>query len=186
MAKAVESSQCVLMCVTEKYRQSLNCQSEAQYAFRLNKKIIPLIMQKGYGSVDGWLGFIIGDKIFVDFTKYTFEDCLKRVVNQLILINANSVKNNKIPNLPIEIKVNRETCEAKSWDEINVEKWLNENDLKVVYDALKPLNGKVLYQMYQLQTYTPEFFFKSLTKTENVDIKSVAFFSSLLKDLFDE
>ena len=26
MAKAVENSKCILMCVTEKYRQSLNCQ----------------------------------------------------------------------------------------------------------------------------------------------------------------
>lgn len=47
MARAVENAKCVLICVTEKYRQSLNCQSEAQYAFRLNKKIIPLVMQKG-------------------------------------------------------------------------------------------------------------------------------------------
>jgi hypothetical protein len=56
MAKAVEGAQVVLMCVTEKYRQSVNCQAEAQYAFRMNKKIIPLIMQSGYASVDGWLG----------------------------------------------------------------------------------------------------------------------------------
>jgi hypothetical protein len=56
MAKAVESSDIILMCVTEKYRQSVNCQAEAQYAFRLNKKIVPLIMQKGYSNVDGWLG----------------------------------------------------------------------------------------------------------------------------------
>lgn len=47
MARAVENAYCVLMCVTEKYRQSVNCQAEAQYAFRLNKKIVPLIMQKG-------------------------------------------------------------------------------------------------------------------------------------------
>ena len=31
----------------------------------------------GYGSIDGWLGFIIGDKIFIDFTKYEFEDSIK-------------------------------------------------------------------------------------------------------------
>jgi hypothetical protein len=74
MAKAVENSFCVLMCVTEKYRQSVNCQAEAQYAFKLNKKIIPIIMQQGYESVQGWLGIIMGDKIFVNFTKYPFDD----------------------------------------------------------------------------------------------------------------
>ena len=44
---------CVLICVTEKYRQSLNCQAEAQYAFKLNKHIIPLIMEKGYENCKG-------------------------------------------------------------------------------------------------------------------------------------
>ncbi|RMZ93632.1 hypothetical protein BpHYR1_018601, partial [Brachionus plicatilis] len=48
MAKAVENSKCVLMCMTEKYKQSTNCRAEAEYAFQLNKPIIPLIMQKNY------------------------------------------------------------------------------------------------------------------------------------------
>jgi hypothetical protein len=34
-----------------RYRQSLNCQAEAQYSFKLNKKIIPLIMQDSYENV---------------------------------------------------------------------------------------------------------------------------------------
>ena len=56
MANAVETSEAILMCVTEKYRQSNNCQFVAQYAFKLNKPIIPLIMQENYYNVGGWLG----------------------------------------------------------------------------------------------------------------------------------
>jgi hypothetical protein len=56
MANAVETSEAILMCVTEKYRQSNNCQAEAQYAFKLKKPIIPLIMQENYDKVGGWLG----------------------------------------------------------------------------------------------------------------------------------
>jgi uncharacterized protein YqkB len=48
MALAIENSFCVLMCMTEKYKQSPNCRAEAEYAFTLNKSIIPLIMQKDY------------------------------------------------------------------------------------------------------------------------------------------
>ena len=70
MAKAVEESSCVLMCVTEKYRQSVNCQAEAQYAFKLNKHIIPIIMQNGYESVQGWLGK--SDKRFFKIKLYSF------------------------------------------------------------------------------------------------------------------
>ena len=53
MARAVENSICVLMCMTENYKQSTNCRAEAEYAFQLNKPIIPIIMQKGY-KADGW------------------------------------------------------------------------------------------------------------------------------------
>jgi cell division FtsZ-interacting protein ZapD len=67
MAKAVEDASCVLMCVTEKYRQSVNCQAEAQYSFKLNKMIIPIIMQSDY-EPQGWLGIIMGDKIYVSKT----------------------------------------------------------------------------------------------------------------------
>ena len=83
MAKAVENSILVLVCITEKYRQSINCQAEAEYAFRLKKKIIPVIFEKGYENVKGWLGLIIGDKIFVNFTKYSFDESIRRLKNEI-------------------------------------------------------------------------------------------------------
>ena len=51
MARAVEQSYCILMCITEKYRSSLTCQFEALYAFKMNKKIIPLVMQSSFETV---------------------------------------------------------------------------------------------------------------------------------------
>ena len=48
MASAIENSVCVLMCMTEQYKHSNYCRAEAEYAFQLNKPIIPLIMQKDY------------------------------------------------------------------------------------------------------------------------------------------
>ncbi len=53
MANAVESSFVVLMCMNEMYKQSSNCRAEAEYAYKLGKPIIPLIMQKGYDP-NGW------------------------------------------------------------------------------------------------------------------------------------
>ncbi len=55
MANAIENSFCILVCMTEKYKQSPNCRAEGEYAFQLNRPIIPLIMQKNY-KPDGWLG----------------------------------------------------------------------------------------------------------------------------------
>ncbi len=43
MANAIENSWCVLMCMTESYKQSTNCRAEAEYAFSTNKPIVPLV-----------------------------------------------------------------------------------------------------------------------------------------------
>lgn len=32
---------------------------------------------KGYGNVGGWLGLIMGDKMFIDFTKYKYDECIQ-------------------------------------------------------------------------------------------------------------
>jgi hypothetical protein len=63
MARAIEQSFCILMCMTEKYKQSANCRAEAEYAFNLNKPIIPLVMQKDY-KPDGWYDMFFLFKFF--------------------------------------------------------------------------------------------------------------------------
>ena len=78
--KAIEGSKCILMCVTEKYRQSVFGRLEVEHANRFNKKIIPLIMQKGYGQVGGWLG-----SIMVNFLKiFSFGRKLKELRKNLL------------------------------------------------------------------------------------------------------
>jgi len=57
--------------------------SEAEYACKKKKNFIPLKMEKDYNP-DGWLDFILGVKMYVDFSgTYTFksriDDLLKRV-----------------------------------------------------------------------------------------------------------
>ena len=187
MANAVENASCVLMCVTEKYRQSLNCQAEAQYAFRLNKVIIPLIMQQGYHSVSGWLGFIIGDKIFIDFTKYAFDESFNRLLKQ-IQLNNKTCTSNPLPemkNIKIEIKESTNRGDsAQNWSPDDVSDWFHSHELHLLHDSLKPIDGSTLHQLYELKVYTPEFFFKALTKNDGIDVKSIAVFSNQLIKLF--
>ena len=45
ITQALVDSKYVLICMTEKYRQSIKCRIEAEYAYQLKKPIIPLIMQ---------------------------------------------------------------------------------------------------------------------------------------------
>ena len=90
------------------------------------------------------------------------------------LINATSGKD----------KEKEELKEAYDWDESKVELWFKEKGFESFFETLKPLNGKVLYQLFLLQRHTPEFFFKSLSRNDALDLKSIALFSSSLYDLF--
>lgn len=84
MSEAVENCTVFLMCYSAKYSQSENCKSEAEYARKRKKIIIPCKMEKGFDP-SGWLGILIGSKIFYDFSgKYPFEKKMQellRVVN---------------------------------------------------------------------------------------------------------
>ncbi|XP_072035236.1 uncharacterized protein [Amphiura filiformis] len=66
MANAVEDSTVVLMCMSEAYKDSYNCRSEATYAYKLKRPIIPLLMEEGYAP-DGWLGLILGTRLYYKF-----------------------------------------------------------------------------------------------------------------------
>lgn len=56
MASAIEKSDLILICMSQKYKLSPNCRAEAEYAFNIRKKYIPLIMEKSY-KPDGWFVF---------------------------------------------------------------------------------------------------------------------------------
>lgn len=185
MASAIEQAQCILMVVTEKYRLSVNCQAEAKYAFRLQKTIIPIILQSGYHNIDGWLGFIISDKIFIDFTKYSFEEAMNKLINQLKLNNDSL----PIPSIAVTAANNPKEIiqnEAKNWNEEQCKEWFIKNNIKNMFDILTPIDGGILLQLYEMKKSIPEFFFKSITKNDAIDFKSVAVFANLLIKLFEK
>jgi hypothetical protein len=83
MAEAVENASVFLMCVSEKYYLSPNCRLEAEYAVRLQKPIIPLIMQPEYSPL-GWLGIIIGGKIYYKFAASARERLFEQTFAQMV------------------------------------------------------------------------------------------------------
>jgi hypothetical protein len=74
MARALELSHTVIICVSPEYKESANCRSEGKYANDLFKRghlnIIYVMMNKQYhtGSVpefvNGWLGLMVGDYLW--------------------------------------------------------------------------------------------------------------------------
>ncbi|XP_064597655.1 uncharacterized protein LOC135464094 [Liolophura sinensis] len=83
MAEAVENSAAVLICMSQRYKDSPNCRAEAEYAFQRRVPIIPLLMEDSYRP-DGWLGILLGSKLFFDFSgKYSFESKLESLQKEL-------------------------------------------------------------------------------------------------------
>lgn len=83
MAEAVEDAAAVLLCFSKKYKESKNCMKEAKYSETRNKHIIPLKMEDGY-TPDGWLGFLLGDRLYFDFSgKYPFDKKFEELVKEI-------------------------------------------------------------------------------------------------------
>jgi hypothetical protein len=82
MADAVENSEFVIMGMSDSYKQSTYCQAEAEYAFKCKRRLLPLIMREGYRP-DGWLGFMIGSRIYVDFGRYDFETACEKLMTEI-------------------------------------------------------------------------------------------------------
>ena len=56
----------VLYGTSTKYKQSERCKREAQYAHQCGKNMVPLMMQDQY-RCDGWLGFVLGTRLWYGF-----------------------------------------------------------------------------------------------------------------------
>ena len=53
VANAIEQADMVLICMTQKYKDSANCRLEGEYCMNRKVEFVPLMMQQGYRP-DGW------------------------------------------------------------------------------------------------------------------------------------
>jgi hypothetical protein len=189
--------------MTELYKESPNCRAEAEYAFQLNKPIIPLYMQANY-KANGWLGIILGSKIFVNFTKYEFDECMGRLRAELAnvlkpvsprLAKASTVTSNQISIKISPVGSSTSTAEVGhatlDWDEGHVEQWMAEKNVSgTIRRNVLPCNGRILNQMLCMLESAPEFFYNSISNNPAsrdsvpVSTRDVALFAYELKNLF--
>ena len=70
--------------------------TEADYAFRLCKPMIPIILERNY-KPDGWLGMLVGSKVWLDMTQESkFEGHMQILIRQI----GERGKNERAFNLP--------------------------------------------------------------------------------------
>lgn len=78
---------------------------EAQYAYHEKKPILFLRAQRGYVP-DGWLGFMMGTRLYIDISgKYPFEDKFIELCKRIDVYKKQSIDqlNNHCQNKPIEV-----------------------------------------------------------------------------------
>jgi len=63
MSEAIEHAEVFVYGVSLKYKESINCRMEANYAFQSELDMIPLMVEKDYVA-KGWLGLILGTRLW--------------------------------------------------------------------------------------------------------------------------
>ena len=175
MAKAVESSSVVLVCVSQKYKESPNCRSEAEYAYQLRKDIIPLMMQRKY-KADGWLGMLVGTKLWIDFqSKHVTDAGVGKLIKELGG-RGKDVDVTDGPTEPVVRRVEADVIDSQpsapavsGWTNQEVKQWLKEIGLeKVCKEDISEVNGETLIDLQQLREECPEYFYRCLEQNLNL------------------
>jgi len=151
MASAVEESAIVLVCMTRKYKESPNCRSEAEYTNTLRKEFIPLMLESQY-KPDGWLGILLGSKLYYEFDSKNFESMMKTLVK--VLGNRgklNSSGNLKDDVFPVDAapSVVSKGDTIKKWTVKDVGQWLESEDLSNYKQrfAEEKISGRALLKL---------------------------------------
>ncbi|CAF4246723.1 unnamed protein product [Didymodactylos carnosus] len=101
MAEAIENSDFILISMSSAYKKSPNCQAEAEYAYNRKRCIIPLISEENYRA-NGWLGFIAGSKMYVDFQQGDFDGAYDLLIKEIKRNQGKSVPPKERSKPPVE------------------------------------------------------------------------------------
>ena len=171
MANAIENSEFVFICMSETYKQSAYCQSEAHYAFERRCHLIPLIMKPHYRP-DGWLGILVSGKIYIDFPKLTFDLAYEKLKNEMARFRNDLASTNtavaslqqtfalslaakKLGNLATEPSSNEETVIKDyphcllNWTNEHVRAFLFNEKLDSLVPVIGNMNGRLLFETYK-------------------------------------
>lgn len=186
MASAIEKAAVVLVCYSEKYKDSKNCRTEAEYAFARDKMVIPVLLENRYRP-DGWLGILIGSKKFYDFSgKYDFDKKFREMKTELDgVMNPAARKQSMLPQ-PTYVpqpEINKEEIVLLQWKRQDMKNWLQQNDLQA-FTGLQELSGEQLCFLYKLFIRAPDFFYKCLeTKLGLKSLEELMKFDQALEKL---
>jgi hypothetical protein len=139
-------------------------------------------MQSDY-QPDGWLGIILGSKIFVNFKKYPFEECMRRLMVELRPISEQPIKNEVFPTTTNIIKP--EQIDLKNWSVDDVQSWCSKYKFNSdIRKMVREFNGELLIQLNEIKKQSSDYFYTSISHNNKIDLISVVYFTNEFQKLF--
>ncbi|CAF3760645.1 unnamed protein product [Adineta steineri] len=161
MAQAIEHSNTILICMSEQYRRSNYCRAEAHYAFQRQLKIVPILLEKHY-KPDGWLLFLIGQLLYVNFTKYEFSQAIQMLIKELkapiineigtVQVYSKVEDDTSMSITPVILKSSSSLERPENileWNQIHVQHWLTSHGLLQMSRLFANLDGQSLLYMHE-------------------------------------
>lgn len=150
LVQTIDHSRFVIVCVSEQYKRSSLCRTAAQYAFKRRLKLIPILVDKYY-KPDGWLSFLLGNSTCIDFVEKEYSQAMKFLLNELknpsiSVLDSLVVRQQpqNITNLPLP---QLRSLDIRQWTRVDVQQWLNDNQLPHLTKVLSNYNGLQLIQL---------------------------------------
>ena len=170
--------------MSDGYKRSVYCQAEAEYAFQCKRRLIPLIVRQAYRP-DGWLGLLLGSRIYVDFGKFDFKTGCESLLNEITLQRKSQLHvekdheqttsyvgtadSHKVQ--PLKKYTERNTSNS-TYQSIPVANWTNRDVLDFLCEALlylmmplcESLSGRGLKRLFRMCRKRPMEVYNQLTE----------------------
>lgn len=144
----------------------------------------------------------MGDRIYVNFVKYEFEESINKLKSQLSKIMPIEILDEKLiekeeivtkkdisntetqesPPNPIQYQLNNIVC----WSDDEVKAWFEDMNCLKLYESLKPCNGELLKQLHEIWIHAPEFFYQFISLDNKLDRHTLLLFSNNLQKAFKQ
>ena len=138
----------------------------------------------------------MGTKIFVNFTKYEYEECIRRLLNEinpvLELENVDLVKKDEPKKTAIKIdqpdgNLTSLFDDTLQWSAEDLDDWLADKPVsEFARRSLKNCTGNLLHEMVLIKREAPEFFYSFLAgKMKSFRLKDILELAFELEILFN-
>jgi len=201
MASAIESSSLIIIGLSSHYKESQACRTEAEYAYKLKKQILYVMAEDSYGP-NGWLGALLGSKLWYKPWNSTQalepEEVVKQIQKLFSDRGVTQAVSSSISQHPppppaatlASVSAPKSTSQSKereiaAWKNEQVLNWLSIVDLKSIGSIAKEngWNGRVLVGMHLVLR---DMAFIQHCKDEGIDtVKEQTEFRTELKFLFE-